>query len=155
MSSSTRTMATAQATNKIPSGPATPPDDGLAVDERPEANTKPVFFKPKPNPEYVTGAKLYLIIFAMAFASFLSILDNMIVSTASLVSRTMASGSGLIVQFGPGHTEDHQRLSFSCRCRLVRQCLSVREVRLAYPLPMRQLFACLTVSCPQVLHRSH
>ncbi|GAP91475.2 putative efflux pump [Rosellinia necatrix] len=36
----------------------------------------------KPNPEYVTGIKLAVIIATVAFASFLILLDNMIVSTA-------------------------------------------------------------------------
>lgn len=37
--------------------------------------------KPVPNRKHVTGFKLYIIVAAVAFVSFLMLLDNMIVST--------------------------------------------------------------------------
>ncbi|KAK8041310.1 MFS multidrug transporter [Apiospora phragmitis] len=55
------TMAIAQVLDeKISPGPATPPEDTSAVNESPDADAEmePVSFKPKPNPEYVTGVKL-------------------------------------------------------------------------------------------------
>jgi hypothetical protein len=44
-------------------------------------NENPSVLKPIPNREYVTGYKLYIIVAAVAFVSFLMLLDNMIVST--------------------------------------------------------------------------
>ncbi|KAI0479725.1 MFS general substrate transporter [Xylaria cf. heliscus] len=46
------------------------------------ANRDPAVIEPKPNPEYVTGIKLAIIVATVGFASFLILLDLMIVSTA-------------------------------------------------------------------------
>jgi hypothetical protein len=43
--------------------------------------------KPESSSEYVTGAKLAVVVAAVAFASFLMLLDTMIVSTVGRTSR--------------------------------------------------------------------
>lgn len=54
--------------------------DGTAAD----AKRDPAVVEPKPNPEYVTGVKLAIIVATLGFASFLILLDLMIVSTVRL-----------------------------------------------------------------------
>lgn len=51
--------------------------------DQPDAGLKkePSVVEAKPNLEYVTGVKLFVIVATVAFASFLMLLDNMIVST--------------------------------------------------------------------------
>jgi hypothetical protein len=50
-----------------------------------DANRDPAVVEPKPNPEYVTGVKLAIIVATVGFASFLILLDLMIVSTVGFV----------------------------------------------------------------------
>ncbi|KAI3393978.1 hypothetical protein diail_3339 [Diaporthe ilicicola] len=72
------------ATNKDSTGepfPATA--DSVLADHADGVEKKePSVLKPNPDREYVTGIKLLLIVATVAFASFLMLLDNMIVSTA-------------------------------------------------------------------------
>ena len=51
--------------------------------EQPDGDEKeqPSAVEPKTDHEYVTGIKLFIIVATVAFAGFLMLLDNMIVST--------------------------------------------------------------------------
>lgn len=89
-------MAAAQSFDKnSSSGPASSPRTASAVALHPEVDTKvdSSIVKPNLNREYVTGVKLAVIVAVVAFASFLMLLDNMIVSTVGWASR-VAQGTG-------------------------------------------------------------
>jgi hypothetical protein len=67
------------------SGPPPPPDtvsqhgDGAGAED---TERHDAIVEPEPNPEYVTGVKLVILVATVGFASFLMMLDLMIVSTA-------------------------------------------------------------------------
>ena len=69
------------------SGLASPPQaipqlvDSIDTD----AKRDPAVVESKPNPEYVTGVKLVIIVATVGFTSFLILLDLMIVSTVGCV----------------------------------------------------------------------
>ncbi|KAH7384634.1 major facilitator superfamily domain-containing protein [Pyrenochaeta sp. MPI-SDFR-AT-0127] len=76
----TSTMATSQSSQKGPLSSKT-----ASVHAEPsnaDVQEEPPVLAPKLDREYVTGVKLYIIVAAVAFVSFLMLLDNMIVSTA-------------------------------------------------------------------------
>ncbi|PHH70100.1 hypothetical protein CDD82_7345 [Ophiocordyceps australis] len=60
-----------------------PPQDASMVAKHPDAEAKSrSAVEPNPDREYATGFKLFIITAIVAFATFLMLLDNMIVSTA-------------------------------------------------------------------------
>jgi hypothetical protein len=82
-------MATSQSPERDSSlGPAPPPkavsqlaDSTGAEDTERHA----AVVEPEPNPDYVTGVKLVILVATVGFASFLMMLDLMIVSTVGCV----------------------------------------------------------------------
>ncbi|KAH7087027.1 major facilitator superfamily domain-containing protein [Paraphoma chrysanthemicola] len=73
-------MATSKSSFDRPSTPKT--TSATAEPANADAKGDISILKPVPDRKYVTGFKLYIIVAAVAFVSFLMLLDNMIVSTA-------------------------------------------------------------------------
>ncbi|PHH81613.1 hypothetical protein CDD82_363 [Ophiocordyceps australis] len=67
-----------------------PPQDASMVAQHPDAEAKSrSAVEPNPNREYATGFKLFIITAIVAFATFLMLLDNMIVSTVGVPLEMM------------------------------------------------------------------
>lgn len=75
------------ATHQPSTGDSLPPKAVSVLTEHPDGDEKEQrsVVEPGTNHEYVTGIKLFIIVSTVAFAGFLMLLDNMIVST---VGRT-------------------------------------------------------------------
>lgn len=80
-------MATSQSLeHDSSSGLARPPQAIPQLDSTDaDAKRDPAVIESKPNPEFVTGVKLVIIVATVGFVSFLILLDLMIVSTVGCV----------------------------------------------------------------------
>lgn len=77
----------------------------------------------------LTGPKLYFVLLAVTLSAYLTTLDSSIVAT--VCPESPASPHLLLLTETPGHTSNHQPVSFPCRRGLVWCCIS--HINVCFP----------------------